>query len=153
MGQAHKQRSAFTLGAILLFFACNGPNSAIPTTPTNPKNGTVWRISDAGTNQALFSVTYGNGQFVAVGDSGAIVASPDGITWTQKYSGTAECLMSVTYGNGQFVAVGYRMINGVVAILTSPDGTIGQQEVFQFIPLFSIPSLFSIQSPMAMTSS
>jgi hypothetical protein len=62
-------------------------------------------------------VTYGNGLFVAVGDGGAILTSPDGVTWTPRTSGTSNTLFGVTYGNGLFVAVG----DGG-AILTSPDG-------------------------------
>jgi hypothetical protein len=51
-------------------------------------------------------VTYGNGQFVTVGDFGTILASPDATTWTIKNSGTTEYLRSVTFGDSQFVAVG-----------------------------------------------
>jgi len=63
------------------------------------------------------------GLFVAVGDNGTILTSPDGTTWTQRTSppgpfGARVHLYDVTYGNGLFVAVGD---NGT--ILTSPDGT------------------------------
>jgi hypothetical protein len=51
-------------------------------------------------------VTYGNGLFVAVGEDGAILTSPDGVNWTRRTSGTRNGLESVTYGNGLFVAVG-----------------------------------------------
>jgi len=44
--------------------------------------------------------------FVAVGDSGTILTSPDGVTWTTRTSGTTYYLTAVTYGNGTFVAVG-----------------------------------------------
>jgi photosystem II stability/assembly factor-like uncharacterized protein len=64
------------------------------------------------------------GLFVAVGDNGTILTSPDGTTWTQRTSppspfGARVHLYDVTYGNGLFVAVGGD--NGT--ILTSPDGT------------------------------
>jgi hypothetical protein len=51
-------------------------------------------------------VTYGNGLFVAVGEWGTILTSPDGVTWTARTSGTSNLLYDVTYGNGTFVAVG-----------------------------------------------
>jgi len=64
------------------------------------------------------------GLFVAVGDNGTILTSPDGTTWTQRTStpgpfGARVHLYDVTYGNGLFVTVGGD--NGT--ILTSPDGT------------------------------
>ena len=54
----------------------------------------------------IFSITYGNGMFVAVGASGSIVTSTDGITWTKQTSPVSAVFNSVTYGNGMFVAVG-----------------------------------------------
>lgn len=65
----------------------------------------------------LHSVTFGAGQFVAVGDDGVIVTSPDGATWTPQTWGGYTELTGVTYGGGQYVAVGF---GGVV--LTSTDG-------------------------------
>jgi uncharacterized membrane protein len=77
--------------------------------------GTTWTVRNLG--DFLFGVTYGNGLFVAVGDGGVILTSPDGVSWTRRASGTSEWLRGVTYGNGLFVAVG---LGGT--ILTSPDG-------------------------------
>jgi len=57
------------------------------------------------------------GLFVAVGDNGTILTSPDGTTWAKRNSGTSNDLYGVTYGNGLFVAVGQ---SGT--ILTSSDG-------------------------------
>ncbi len=66
---------------------------------------------------SLSGVTYGNGTFVAVGDTGTILTSSDGVTWTTRTSGTTNYLDGVTYGNGTFVAVG-----DTGTILTSSDG-------------------------------
>jgi hypothetical protein len=77
--------------------------------------GTTWTLRNLG--NLLEGVTYGNGLFVAVGDGGAILTSPDGVTWTPRTSGTDNSLYGVAHGNGLFVAVG-----GDGAILTSPDG-------------------------------
>ena len=54
----------------------------------------------------LSGVAYGNGTFVAVGDTGTILTSPDGVAWDSRTSGTSNLLVGVTYGNGTFVAVG-----------------------------------------------
>jgi hypothetical protein len=76
--------------------------------------GTTWtrRISQG---NHLRGVAYGDGLFVAVGNDGTILTSPDGVNWTVQTSGTDHSLHGVTYGNGLFVAVGD---NGT--ILTSP---------------------------------
>jgi hypothetical protein len=72
----------------------------------------------------LYSVTYGNGTFVAVGghfptlsSQVNIFTSPDGITWTYRSVAAYSVLSSVAYGNRVFVAVG-------AGILTSPEGVI-----------------------------
>ncbi len=59
-------------------------------------------------------MTWGGNQFVAVGEGGAILTSPDGVTWTPRASYSLD---GVTWGGDQFVAVG---LEGT--ILTSPDG-------------------------------
>jgi hypothetical protein len=63
-------------------------------------------------------IIYSN-TFVAVGSSGDIYQSTNGINWTQRNSGTASGLHCVAGGNGLLVAVGD---NG--AIQTSSSGTI-----------------------------
>jgi hypothetical protein len=72
----------------------------------------------------LRGVTYGSGTFVAVGDSGTILTSPDGVTWTIATSGTNSDLSGVTYDNGIFVALGKNKGHPTTGgtILTSPDG-------------------------------
>jgi hypothetical protein len=49
-------------------------------------------------------VAYGDGTFVAVGDRGAILSSPDGITWTGRKSITSNELNYVIYVNHTFMA-------------------------------------------------
>lgn len=56
-------------------------------------------------NNHLNAVTYGAGQFVAVGDGGAVITSPDGFNWTWRPSGTPLALRAITYGAGLFVAL------------------------------------------------
>jgi hypothetical protein len=50
--------------------------------------------ADLGDEQLALGVTYGNGLFVAVGQFGTILTSPDGVNWTQRTSGTSNWLSS-----------------------------------------------------------
>jgi hypothetical protein len=91
--------------------------------------GFTWtkRVNPDVTRRALGAVTFGGGQFVAVGANGvagggnAILTSPDGITWTQRSNAAVPLsnLLGVSYGNGLYVAVGS---GGARKIITSPDG-------------------------------
>ena len=53
----------------------------------------------------LYSVTYGNGTFVAVGPIGNVMTSTDGVRWIARDPGNSAIWNSVAYGNGRFVAV------------------------------------------------
>jgi hypothetical protein len=84
----------------------------------------VYRWGSYHTNNGGFGtttingVTYGNGLYVAVGESGQLTTSTDGITWTARTSGfDSTNILGVTYGNGLFVAVG---VGG--KLTTSTDG-------------------------------
>ena len=44
-------------------------------------DGTHWACQNSGTISSLYSVAFGNGRFVAVGNEGAVVTSADGTTW------------------------------------------------------------------------
>jgi hypothetical protein len=111
-----------------------------------PSNQCILRISESGggpsdESDALFNIidipetcgstwtpvnapgqhtaaTYGNGAYVAAGNYGSILSSPDGVNWTARTSGTSAHFSGITYGNNLFAAVGQ---SG--AILTSPDGS------------------------------
>jgi hypothetical protein len=50
--------------------------------------GTTWTLRTSGTSNDLERATYGNGLFVAVGEGGTILTSPDGVNWTKRASGT-----------------------------------------------------------------
>lgn len=65
----------------------------------------------------LQHVTWGNNQFLAVGDMGTILTSPDGIKWTKRTSGTSQTLTAAVWNGKTFVAVG---LDG--ARLISKDG-------------------------------
>ncbi|MEY2878922.1 MAG: hypothetical protein RLZZ15_1302 [Verrucomicrobiota bacterium] len=77
----------------------------------------TWTAVTAPTTRNLWGVCFGGGQFIAVGEGGTIISSPDGTTWTTRASGTPVWLTSVTYAFGQFVTLGE---GGYV--ITSRDG-------------------------------
>jgi hypothetical protein len=83
----------------------------------------VWTARTSAADNQWFSVTYGNGLFVAVSSSGTgnrVMTSPDGITWTARTSAADNNWHSVTYGNGLFVAVAFTGTGN--RVMTSPDG-------------------------------
>jgi hypothetical protein len=75
--------------------------------------------SFAGTN-GVQGAAYGNGVFVATGDSGHIETSPDGITWTARSGALGGAVLdTLVFANGQFIAASSTNGGGVE---TSPDG-------------------------------
>jgi hypothetical protein len=92
---------------------------AVITTTTD---GTVWterRHSGA----SLYTVAYGNGMFVAAGDT-ALSTSHDGITWTDTTLGSGQA--NVNFVNGEFLishlATGlYRSPDGVTWSVATPS--------------------------------
>jgi uncharacterized repeat protein (TIGR02543 family) len=101
---------------------CNVPMTAAQDvtanfTPLATGTGSDWQVISSSGND-LKAVIYGNGLFVAVGDSGNIRTSPDGLTWTVQTSSTTNNLWGVTWSGSKFVAVG-----NSGTILTSSNGT------------------------------
>jgi len=84
--------------------------------------GNEWTSRTSAADNSWNSVTYGNGVFVAVSDTGTQQAmySPDGINWATSTGTFLDELKSVTYGNGFFVAVGTRVAG--VSNYNSIDG-------------------------------
>jgi hypothetical protein len=84
----------------------------------------MWR-NPTPTSANIRAVTFGNGQYVAVGEDdgrGNVFLTADGVSWTYaKCSGAS--LGGVTFGAGQFVAVGD---SGV--IYTSNDGRVWSEQ-------------------------
>jgi hypothetical protein len=72
--------------------------------------GPVWTQGTDVPTSDFYSVAYGLNMFVAVGASGGLVTSSDGIAWTSPastdYIPTGNDLDAVAYGNGMFMAVG-----------------------------------------------
>lgn len=89
------------------------------TTRRSDNNGVSWATpTNSGlTSQVLWSVAFGNGVFVAVGDNGVIQTTTDSTVWTSRASGTTARISHVIFAQNQFVAVS----NGFV--LLSANGT------------------------------
>ena len=105
---------AFTLAA--LYVTC--VTSVAQTDPLD-----VWHQRlFPGSPVTVTGIAYGNGIFVAVGNNGGLLVSPDGITWTQYFSPPVIGQGGVIYGGGAFYAYGYSSSGGGNFILRSTDG-------------------------------
>jgi hypothetical protein len=80
----------------------------------------MWTDADTEITSAIYGITYGDGTFIAMGDSGKAAYSTDGATWTAVSNTTFGgnfTIYGITFGDGTFVLVGN---NGRAA--TSTDG-------------------------------
>ncbi len=77
----------------------------------------LWTSVNSGTTHWLGAVAGGPRAVVAVGASGTVVMSTNGVDWFSQFSGITNNLYSIVYGNAQFVAAGDTGL-----IITSPDG-------------------------------
>ena len=83
----------------------------------------------AGVN-GLNDVVWNGSQFVAVGNGGVILTSPDGIAWTSRTSGSTRRLNGVSWDGSRFLVAGE-----AATVLSSPDGVswttlhIGSEEI------------------------
>ncbi|MDR2718301.1 MAG: hypothetical protein LBB89_09600 [Treponema sp.] len=75
-------------------------------------DGTAWEQgvhnNTFGTNKLIRAIGYGDGKFIAVGDSGGMTWSTTGITWVTVGTSTfgSTGIGAITYGGGRFVAGG-----------------------------------------------
>ncbi len=76
-----------------------------------------WTSRDAASNENMFGVCYGLGQFVAVGMKGTLITSPDGATWTPRSVPHTGFIWDVCVGGDFFAAAGQWG-----RVLTSPNG-------------------------------
>jgi hypothetical protein len=68
--------------------------------------GASWTRRTSGKTTNLVSIAYGNGRYVAVGNSGVVLTSLDGVSWQAPSSGTTATIYWVAFGNGMFVRSG-----------------------------------------------
>ena len=71
----------------------------------DPLSQWTWRFPSP-QGYTLRAVTYGGGQFVAVGDNGTIITSLDGYHWTNLTFGVFSNLRGVAYATGCYAVVG-----------------------------------------------
>lgn len=106
-----------TAGDVLKGKTIGTENGVIPGKLSLSPPGIEWLVQEVTSPYRWYSVCYGNGMFVAVGEN-AVMKSQDGINWNITVS--TYNFESVGYGNGMFVAVAKEGFNGQV--LTSIDG-------------------------------
>ena len=82
-------------------------------------NDNGWTARLVGLPLGLNDVTWSGERFIAVGDNGLILTSPDGIDWAPQISGTDAGLNTVTSDGADVVAVGQ---DGTVLISTDHGG-------------------------------
>ncbi|MDR3021824.1 MAG: hypothetical protein LBU60_04030 [Clostridiales bacterium] len=106
--------SGIAYGNGLFVAVSSSGNAQIMTSP----DGIVWTEQKSPVSKTSWhGVTYGGGQFVAVGgakaesdddkESDCVMTSPDGINWTAQKATANIAWSSVAYGNDMYVAVGY----------------------------------------------
>jgi hypothetical protein len=78
-------------------------------------DGQLWTNRTSGQNTVIARVIFNGTRFVAVGESGGISTSEDGLTWSPRYA--SSTLSGLVYGNGTHVAHG-----PVGSMVTSVDG-------------------------------
>lgn len=73
---------------------------------TSSDSATTWDVQTSGTASNLYGISYVNGNFIAVGASGTLLTSTNGVDWTTQASMTGSNLRGVAYGASTYVAVG-----------------------------------------------
>jgi hypothetical protein len=102
-------------------------SSGVPTAYVfTSTDGLTWTSRTPAAALWWQAITYGNGLYVAVAETGTanrVMTSPNGINWTSRTTPMDANFTSVAYGNGVFVAVSSSNI-GVTGgnVMTSTDG-------------------------------
>lgn len=83
---------------------------------------------------SISDIAWSGSQFVAVGNYGAVLTSPDGLTWTIRDAGTDANLYGIVWNGSQFFAVGTQgtIISSSDAVVWSVQ-TIGASYTFYSI--------------------
>ena len=77
----------------------------------------VWHTQTLAGGRDFRAVAYAHGQYVAVGEGGNLLNSPDGLTWTARDSTVTNNLLGVFWDGRQYLVGGDRG-----TLLASPDG-------------------------------
>lgn len=93
---------------------------------TTSTDGLSWTEPTIHTEvETIYSVTFGNGKFVAIGNGGYIFTSEDGQNWNSlKIEALQPAIFEkIIYANGLFVTCGWQYTNSYIGcISTSADG-------------------------------
>jgi len=81
----------------------------------------AWTEETSGTSNDLYKVSYVNNRFIAVGASGTIVTSSDGVTWTTQASNLSDNLHGVVYGASTTTTTA---VGGGTRVITNPGSYI-----------------------------
>jgi hypothetical protein len=121
-GSAGMVELAFGNGAFVAVQSSNGLSNV--RSLFRSTNGTDWQeqVLPSGASPDLFGVTFGRGQFIAVGEGRTIITSPDGITWTNRTEPGDVFLVEVVDAGDTYIAFGYERPSIRSIILTSADG-------------------------------
>jgi Bacterial Ig-like domain (group 2) len=90
------------IGSTTITATSGGISGRAAVTVTNASLGSNWTLKSYHFGKVAWSGT----QFVAVGDGGTILTSPDGVAWTVQASGISDALRSVAWSGTQYLAVG-----------------------------------------------
>jgi len=88
-------------------------------TPSDGKNWTSRKLNGEYLSRGPDHGVWTGSQLLAVGESGLIISSPDGVNWTEHKTGYTIDLNCVLWTGAEFVAVGDRGL-----ILSSSNGDI-----------------------------
>lgn len=114
-----------------------GDSGQLSTSTSTTTASWTSRTSSFGATTIWGVASNGISLYVAVGESGKLATSADGITWTQQTSSFgATAIRAVAYGNGNWVATGD---NGTVA--TSSNGTTWTQRTTGISASFNVTSV------------
>lgn len=135
-GDTSFTRGSHGIYAAILRVTDDDGNLALDTSfATVVSLGTEWTTRDAGTTRMLHSVVWADTQFVAVGDAGTVLTSPDGITWSAQTVDTARSpgLRSIAWSGKKLVAV--RSGSRDNEYYTSHDGVVWTLKQFPQSPV------------------
>ena len=104
-------------------FLAVGRGSSNPGTALTSSNAVDWvDRSYPQLGVGFYSVSFGNGMFVAFDVRGIACTSTDGISWSSRWTVTSDYVFGSTFAQGLFVGVGGPYSGGSQKVVTSPDG-------------------------------
>lgn len=114
--------AGITYSATLGMWCAVGGDGGGSTKIYTSRDAYTWTIRTPGVGgDVLYAVHYAAGAFVAVGKSGTVQTSTDGVTWNKRTTPSAADLYGVTYDGTRWIAVG--SLSSAAYVLTATDPT------------------------------